>query len=220
MEAIGTLFLKVNMAEVIALLGTFAFAVSGIRMAAGHDIDWVGAYLIGLVTAIGGGTVRDLLLGLPPFWMEDASYFITTGVALLAMLLLQERLIRMGRTLFLFDTIGLGLFTITGVIKTLEAGYPFWVAVIMGAITGSVGGVIRDVLINQVPLVFRKDLYATACLAGGLVFLLCQQSERLLPFAELIGASSIIVVRLVAVRYRIHFPILKGKDLPGRPGRG
>src|SRR5690606_36155583 len=115
----------------------FAFAISGIRLASGKQIDWFGAYIIGLVTAIGGGTLRDLLLDVKPFWMLDAKYFLTTGVALVATLLFKDKLFKWGSTLFLFDTIGLGLFTVVGITKSIDAGLPFWVCIVMGAITGS-----------------------------------------------------------------------------------
>lgn len=121
-----------NFTTVIDLLGTLAFAISGIRRASGKNIDWFGAYIIGLVTAIGGGTTRDVLLDVTPFWMQDAKYFICTGIALLATLLFKDKLWKWGSTLFVFDTIGLGLFTIVGISKSLEAGLAFWVCIIMG----------------------------------------------------------------------------------------
>lgn len=193
--------------------GTFAFAVSGIRLASGRQIDWFGAYIIGLVTAIGGGTIRDLLLDVTPFWMLDVKYFLTTGLALLAILLFKERLFRWGSTLFLFDTIGLGLFTIVGITKSIDAGLPFWVCIIMGTITGSFGGVLRDVLLNQVPLVFRKDIYALACVAGGGVYFLCHYIHLPTGITEVIAAASVISLRLIAVKYHIHLPQLeKMKD--------
>src|SRR5690606_35212367 len=153
-----TMLSELNFTVVLDLIGTFAFAISGIRLASGKNIDWFGAYIVGLVTAIGGGTTRDLLLGVTPFWMLDVMYFITTGVALLATLLFRGKLFKWGNTLFLFDAIGLGLFTIVGISKSFEAGLPFWVCIVMGAITGTLGGVFRDVLINEVPLIFRKDI--------------------------------------------------------------
>ncbi len=107
----------------------------------GKQIDWFGAYIIGLVTAIGGGTIRDLLLDVTPFWMLDGKYFLTTAAALLVTILFKEKVFRWGNTLYLFDAIGLGLFTIVGISKSLDAGLPFWVCIIMGAITGSVARV-------------------------------------------------------------------------------
>ncbi|MCC9138990.1 trimeric intracellular cation channel family protein [Pontibacter silvestris] len=194
------------------LLGTFAFAVSGIRWASTKKFDWFGAYAIGLVTAIGGGTTRDLLLNATPFWMQDASYLVITGAALLATLLFRNRLFRWGRALFLFDSIGLGLFTVVGVGKSLAAGFPFWVCIPMGAITGSVGGVLRDVLLNEVPLLFRKDIYALACIAGGNVYMVCYRSGLPASLTELLAALTVMAIRVVAVRYHVQLPFLKPMD--------
>lgn len=201
--------MQLDFTIIIDLIGTFAFAISGIRLASHKQIDWFGAYIIGLVTAIGGGTFRDLLLGVTPFWILDAKYFITTGVALLATLVFKEKLFKMGNTLFLFDTIGLGLFTIVGITKSLDAGLPVWVCVVMGTITGSVGGVVRDVLLNEVPLIFRKDIYALASVAGGGVYFLCEYLNFPIGVLELIAALTVIVFRLLAVKYHIHLPQLK-----------
>ncbi|MHA8061182.1 trimeric intracellular cation channel family protein [Aquirufa beregesia] len=192
----------------IDFIGTFAFAISGIRLASGKQIDWFGAYIIGLVTAIGGGTVRDLLLGIRPFWMLDGRYFLTTGIALIAMLLLKERLGKWWNMLFLFDAIGLGLVTIVGISKSMDAQLPFWVCIVMGAITGSVGGLLRDVLLNEVPLLLRKDIYALACVAGGLVYFACQYGQLSTTWTELIAASVVISVRILAFRFHLHLPVL------------
>lgn len=194
------------------LLGTFAFAISGIRLASGKQIDWFGAYIIGLVTAIGGGTLRDILLDVPPFWMLDVKYFLTTGVALFATILFKDKLFKWGSTLFLFDTIGLGLFTIVGITKSIDVGLPFWVCIIMGTITGSVGGVVRDVLLNEVPLIFRKDIYALACVAGGVVYFICNYLHLSTGVTEIIAALTVIVFRLISVKYHLHLPQLSPID--------
>ena len=194
--------------EILDLLGTFVFAVSGIRLAATKDMDWFGAYVIGLVTAIGGGTTRDLLLNVTPFWMEDPTYLIVTGVALLSIIILRSRLLKMGLTIFLFDAIGLGLFTVTGISKSLSLGLPMWTSIMMGTITGTIGGVVRDIIINEVPLLFRKDIYAIACILGGLVYFICYQVEILSPFQELIAAIVVIVTRLIAVKFHLQLPKL------------
>lgn len=191
------------------LVGTFAFAISGIKLASGKQVDWLGAYIIGLATAIGGGTIRDLFLGVTPFWMLDSRYFITTGVALLATLLFKEKLFRWKNTLFLFDTIGLGLVTIVGITKSLDANFPFWVCIVMGAITGSVGGVIRDILLNEVPLLLQKDIYALACIAGGVVYFICHYFNLSTGFTELIAAAVVMIVRILAIQFHFHLPVLK-----------
>ena len=149
---------------------TIAFAISGIRLAAAKNFDWFGAYVVGLVTAIGGGTLRDVLLNTTPFWMLNGWYLGVTALSLIIVIMLKKYMVRLNRTFFIFDTIGLALFVIIGIQKTLEFGYPMWTAIVMGTITGAIGGVIRDILINEEPLIFRKDVYATACIAGGLVF--------------------------------------------------
>ena len=194
------------------LLGTFAFAVSGIRMASEKKFDLFGAYVIGLITAIGGGTVRDVLLGVSPFWMQQPSYLIVTGVALITAAIFKTGLFQWGKTLFLFDALGLGLFTVVGIEKSLTAGFPVWVCILMGAITGSVGGVLRDVLINEIPLLFRKDIYALACVTGGLVYFGCQWLGFSASVTGLLAAITVVVIRIMAVKMNIQLPHLKGLD--------
>ena len=193
----------------IEILGTFAFAISGIRLASGKQIDWFGAYIIGLITAVGGGTTRDLLLNTTPFWMLDSMYFITTAIALAATLLFKEKIFKWGEALFLFDAIGLGLFTIVGISKSLDAGLPFWVCITMGTITGSVGGVLRDVLLNEVPALFKRDIYAMASIVGGIVYFIALHFALHTVAIEIIAASTVILIRLLAVRFHIHLPVLK-----------
>ncbi|HPW66375.1 MAG: trimeric intracellular cation channel family protein [Salinivirgaceae bacterium] len=206
-------YIKANYVLLLDHAGTFAFALSGIRLAGEKKFDWFGAYVVGLVTAIGGGTTRDLLLGVTPFWMLNSSYLIVTAVALLSFVSLKRFIFRLNKALFLFDTIGLGLFTVVGIEKTLAAGYPFWVAIIMGMITGSVGGLIRDVLINEVPLILRRDIYAMACIVGGLVFALCYWLEVERALINLIAAFTVILIRFIAVKYKIQLPTVKQGDI-------
>lgn len=201
--------MQIDFTILLDLLGTFAFAVSGIRLASGKQIDWFGAYIIGLVTAIGGGTLRDLLLGVTPFWMLDLKYFATTGVALISVLLFKDKLFRWGSPLFMFDAIGLGLFTVVGITKSIDAGLSIAICIAMGTITGSVGGVIRDVLLNEVPLLFRKDIYALACVAGGGVYFTCSYLGIPVGVTEITAAASVIAFRLLAVKYHLHLPQLQ-----------
>ena len=199
-----------NLIEIVDYAGTFAFAISGIRLASAKKFDWFGAYVVGLVTAIGGGTVRDLLLNLTPFWMLQPSYIIITGVALLAVILAGKRMKVFNNAFFIFDTIGLGLFVVVGIEKSIEAGFPFWVTIVMGMITGSVGGIIRDILINEEPLIFRKDIYALACVFGGVVYYVCTILHFQVEITQIISATSVIVMRFLAVKYHLGLPALKG----------
>ena len=193
----------------IEVLGTIAFAISGIRLAAAKRFDWFGAYVVGLVTAIGGGTVRDVLLDIPVFWMLSFRYLAVTGLSLAAVIIFRQALVRGMRTLFIFDAIGLALFVVVGIQKTLAAGYPMWVAIVMGIITGSFGGIIRDILINDEPLFFRKDIYATACLSGGVAYYLVSLTNAPLWVPQGICAATIVGLRVLAVRYNWSLPILK-----------
>ena len=204
--------LELNINRIFDFLGTFAFALSGIRLASAKQFDWFGAYVIGFVTAIGGGTVRDLLLDVTPFWMIDPAYLVLTGIALLASLLFKHQLFSFGKTLFLFDTIGLGLFTMVGLEKSLDAGLPFWTCIIMGAITGALGGVIRDTLINEIPLLFRKDIYALASIAGGVVYFVCIDLGVVDTWAFPVAAVSVIAIRALAVKFHIHLPNIQNLD--------
>ncbi len=192
----------------VEVIGTFAFAISGIRLAAYKKFDLFGAYTVGLVTAIGGGTLRDVLLDIPVFWMQTWIYLAVTAVALVIVILFRRLLVSMNKTLFIFDTVGLALFVVIGIEKSLAADYPFWVAIVMGVITGSFGGVVRDILINVEPLFFRKDIYATACVAGGLSFwgaylLGCPQILQ-----EIICGVVIITLRTLALLYNWQLPVL------------
>ena len=201
-----------NFVNILDYLGTFAFAISGIRLASAKQFDWFGAYIVGLATAIGGGTIRDLLLDITPFWMTQPSYLIVTGFALVFVICLGKQLIHLKNTFFIFDAIGLGLFTVVGIERTLDVGFPFWVAIIMGMMTGSAGGVLRDILINEEPLIFRKDIYALACIFGGLIFLACNLIGLPSTATQVLAVCSVILIRILAVKYHISLPVLKGAD--------
>jgi uncharacterized membrane protein YeiH len=196
-------------------LGTFAFAISGIRLASAKKFDWFGAYVVGIVTAVGGGTIRDILLNATPFWMEQPSYLVISGLALIFVIIFRKHLIHLNNTFFIFDAIGLGLFVIVGVAKTLDFGFPMWVAIVMGTITGSFGGMMRDILINEEPLIFRKDIYALACVAGGLIYGACISLDVPLTFSQFISALSIFIIRVLSVKYHFGLPVLKGEENGG-----
>ena len=198
--------------EILDFIGTFAFAISGIRLASAKQFDLFGAYVVGVVTAIGGGTLRDLMLGVTPIWMTNPMYLICSGIALVWVIVFGKRIINHQVTFFIFDTIGLALFTVVGVEKTLAMGFPLWVAVIMGTITGAAGGVFRDVFINEIHLIFRKEIYALACIIGGLCYGLCGWIGVGSVFNECISGACVFLVRILAVKYHLGLPILKGED--------
>lgn len=202
---------NIRFVDVIEFIGTFAFAISGIRLASAKQFDLFGAFTIGFVTAIGGGTIRDLFLGVTPFWMQNSFYLWCTLAALVFVMIFHNRLIHLNNTIFFFDSIGLGLFVVVGAERTLALGFHPWVAVVMGTITGSFGGMLRDVLINEIPLIFRKDIYALACVMGGVVFTVLYTLQINIVANEIITAVSVILIRILAVKYHWRLPILKGE---------
>ena len=195
--------------QVIEFLGTFAFAISGIRHAAAKQFDWFGGYVCGIAVAIGGGTIRDVMLGVTPFWMTNPFYMICTALALIFVIIFAKYMEGLRNTWFVFDTLGLALFTIAGIQKSLILGQPYWVAIIMGCITGSAGGIIRDVLLNNEPVIFQREIYAMAAVLGGIVYWL---SDFLcFPIEVTVIASFLVtcLMRFLAVRYHLSLPTLK-----------
>ena len=193
-------------------LGTLAFAISGIRLAAGKGLDWFGAYVGGFVTAVGGGTIRDILLDIKPFWLVQPSYLIITALGLIFTIIFRRQVVRLNHSLFVFDAIGLGLFVVVGVAKSYAAGFPWWVAVIMGTVTGSFGGLLRDVLINETPLIFRTDFYASACVLGSIIYVLMGRYSSLpIEWVQFISAISVFIFRVLAVVLHIQLPTFNPK---------
>lgn len=197
---------------IIEILGTLAFAISGIRHAAAKHFDWFGGFVCGFAVAIGGGTLRDVMLGLPPFWMTSPLYIVCTIVAQIFVISFSRMLKRLDNAWFFFDTLGLASFTITGIQKTIECGYPFWVAIIMGCITGAAGGVIRDVLLNKTPVVLRKEIYAMASIVGGLLYWVLTDMNVNMAITGVATFVFIVTIRILAVKYHISLPILKDDE--------
>ena len=171
-----------------------------------------GGYVCGIAVAIGGGTIRDVMLGAIPFWMTNPIYIICTAMALLVVVVFSKYMQRLNNTWFVFDTFGLALFTIAGIQKSLEYGQPYWVAIIMGCITGAAGGVIRDVLLNNEPVIFRKEIYAMACVLGGITYWLFARNGVSVEISALSSFLVTCMIRFLAVRYHISLPRLKGED--------
>ena len=195
--------------RIIEFLGTFAFAISGIRHAAAKHFDWFGGYVCGIAVAIGGGTIRDVMLETTPFWMTSPIYMICTAMALLFVIVFAKHMEGLRNTWFVFDTLGLALFTIAGIQKSLAFGQPYWVAIIMGCITGSAGGVIRDVLLNNEPVIFQREIYAMAAVAGGVTYWGLDNLGISIEVTVIVSFLITCLIRFLAVRYHLSLPTLK-----------
>lgn len=194
---------------VLEIIGTFAFAISGIRLAAVKHFDLFGLYIVGLATAIGGGTIRDVLLGIRPFWFNDLVPLLVVLVSLVLFYFFHRLVNRIAGTIFLFDTIGLGIFTLLGMTKALDYGCSYIIAIIIGTITGAGGGVIRDICINEEPLIFRKEIYALACIVGGIVYYVFAVWSFNPAIYKIGCMASVIIVRLLATKYHWQLPKVK-----------
>ena len=194
----------------IDILGTFAFAISGALVASDKKFDLFGVLIIAFVTAVGGGMLRDILINAHPInWIGDLNYLWIIFLAVFLTFLFKSKIAYLSKTLFLFDTIGLSVFTLLGLQKGLSFNLHPIIAIIMGMISAVFGGVLRDVLTNKVPLIFEKEIYASACLAGGITYLIIKE----LPISDnlnfIISASVIITIRLIAVKFNLELPKVK-----------
>lgn len=188
-------------------IGTFVFAISGAIVAVEKQFDFFGAIILAFVTSIGGGTLRDLLIGSTPVgWMESDIHIYIILSTIPATYFLMDFFRRLRRTFFLFDTIGIGLFTILGMEKVLAMGLSPVVAIMMGVVSAVFGGVLRDVLSNQAPLIFRKEIYAFACLFGALVYYFLRTTFDYNWIGMLVSIGVVITIRVLAIRYQWSIP--------------
>jgi uncharacterized membrane protein YeiH len=196
-----------NFLYLIELLGTFSFAVSGAFFAMEKKLDPFGVLIIAFVTAIGGGTLRDILIGnLPVSWLTNATITIVIFAAAICTMMFDKFLKKINSTLFLFDALGLGLFTVIGIEKGIQLQLSMGICIALGTITASFGGVLRDVLLNNVPLIFRKEIYAIAAIFGGLMYFLLGMLNVQPEISKIICVLLIFFVRLIAVRYKLFLP--------------
>jgi uncharacterized membrane protein YeiH len=192
---------------ILDLIGTAAFAASGAWLGVRRHMDLFGVLVLGLVTAVGGGTLRDLLLGdMPTFSLRDETYLYVATVAALIVFINRERFALVEKPLLYLDAVGLGTFVVIGTTKALDFELGFLGAVLMGVMTGTAGGVMRDVLANQIPLILRREIYASACLAGGVLLVGLEYFGVARPIAALLAAASVIVIRLLAISYNWSLP--------------
>ena len=196
-----------NIIYILDLVGTAAFAASGAWVGVRKHMDLFGVLVLGVVTAVGGGTLRDLLLGdIPPFSLKDETYICIAITVSLVVFINRIKFMAFEKPLLYFDAIGLGTFVVIGTTKALDFQLGFLGAVLMGVMTGTAGGVVRDILANQVPLILRREIYASACVAGGVLLIVLLQIGAGRPIAALFAASTVIIVRLLAIHYNWALP--------------
>jgi uncharacterized membrane protein YeiH len=195
------------------LLGTASFAVSGALAGIQRRMDLLGVVVLGLVTATGGGTLRDVLLGdVPPFCFKDENYFIVSIVFALAVFFFHRLLDFLHKPLLYFDALGLATFLVIGTGKALEFEAGFIVAVMAGVMTATAGGLVRDVLTNHVPLILQKEIYATACIIGGIIYYLLYIMGISMNVSSIIAALTVLVIRIIAIHHNWSLPVAGGRE--------
>ncbi len=197
------------MFTVLDIIGTIAFAMSGAVTAMNKKMDIFGVFIIAFVAALGGGTLRDILIGITPVtWMQNYEYVYVIIIAFALSIIFRRKFDRLRTSLFFFDTIGLGVFTIIGLQKGVENGLHPIICISLGTMTACFGGVIRDILCNEIPVIFRKEIYATLCIIGGILFFILQKTRIEPEIITIITASVIITLRLLVVKYNLKLPNL------------
>lgn len=191
------------------IIGTMAFALSGALTAMNKRLDPFGILIIAFVTAVGGGTLRDVLIGRTPVgWMLNLNYVYVIFIGYILAILFRKRFDKLRKSLFLFDTIGLGVFTLIGLEKGISIGLHPIICTAMGTMTACFGGVIRDILCNEIPVIFRKEIYATICILGGIVFFILKKGNFPDELIQLVTSLVIIIVRLLVVKFNWSLPTL------------
>ncbi|MCD0473272.1 trimeric intracellular cation channel family protein [Flavobacterium sp. EDS] len=200
------------MFSLLDIIGTMAFAMSGALTAMNKRLDPFGVFIIAFVTAVGGGTVRDVLIGRTPVgWMLDLKYVYVIILGFILSVIFRKKFDRLRTSLFLFDTIGLGVFTLIGLERGILTGLHPIICIALGTMTACFGGVTRDILCNEIPVIFRREIYATICILGGIVFFVLKEWNLNDDILYLVTCIVIILVRLMAVKYKWYLPALEHK---------
>ncbi|MFD1294323.1 trimeric intracellular cation channel family protein [Lutibacter holmesii] len=202
-----------NFFDVLDLLGTIAFATSGALTAINKKFDPFGVFIVAFVTALGGGTLRDVLIGRAPVgWMLETYYVYTILATVVITIIFRKQIKFLTKSMFLFDTIGLGIFTIIGTQLGVESHFNPIISIALGTMTAAFGGVIRDILCNQIPVIFRKEIYATAAIIGSITFLILNMFKLDININYAITTSIVIIIRLIAVRFHLSLPTFYTKN--------
>ncbi|AUC80933.1 trimeric intracellular cation channel family protein [Lacinutrix sp. Bg11-31] len=193
----------------IDILGTFAFSISGVLVALNKRMDAFGVLIIAFVTAVGGGTLRDVLIGETPVsWMKDMTFVYVVLASTILAVIFKTKIDYLRKSLFLFDTIGIGLYTVVGIEKGINAGLHPIICIALGTMSACFGGVIRDILCNEIPVIFRKEVYATACIIGGIVYFIIKRLPIEGNLVFIIAGLVVIVIRILAVKFKLRLPSL------------
>lgn len=199
--------MKQEFLTLIDILGTLSFAVSGVFAAMQKKLDVFGILVIAFVTALGGGTLRDMLIGdLPVQWMRNLTYPIIISLSAIAAIAFNNTIKSLQKPLLVFDTLGLGFFTILGLQKGLNSGLQPGICIALGTITGCFGGVIRDIALNNIPLIFQREIYATACIIGGCIYFLLLKTTIDRSWLDIICITLIFLIRIVSVIFKLELP--------------
>jgi len=199
--------------QIVDLLGTIAFSISGVLVALDKRMDAFGVLIIAFVTAIGGGTLRDIMIGIEPVsWMTNMTFVYVIIASAVFAVVFRKQISYLRTSLFLFDTIGIALYTVVGVETGLVAGLHPIICIALGTMTACFGGVIRDILCNEIPVIFRKEIYATACILGGFTYFLLRMFLEDKNYLFIIAGLIVIMVRLLAVKFKISLPSLYKKE--------
>ncbi|HLO81062.1 MAG TPA: trimeric intracellular cation channel family protein [Chitinophagaceae bacterium] len=193
----------------IDIIGTAAFSISGVYAAMEKKLDIFGIFIIAFITAIGGGTIRDVLIGdLPVNWIRTNNYSIVIFLSAAAALLFHKLIFNYTKVLMFFDALGLGFFTVVGIHKGIEFGFSPGLCIALGTITACFGGLIRDISLSQIPQIFHKEVYATACIFGGILYFLLLKTALPAEVLDMICISVIVIIRFVAVKYNLSLPVI------------
>jgi uncharacterized membrane protein YeiH len=195
--------------QIVDILGTIAFAISGVLVAMNKKMDPFGVLIIAFVTAVGGGTLRDIMVGVEPVsWMQNMTFVYVIIASTIFAVVFRNQLKHLRKSLFLFDTIGIGLYTVVGIETGIVAELHPIICIALGTMTACFGGVLRDILCNEIPVIFRKEVYATACIFGGLTYFILLQFLEDKNYLFIIAGLVVIIVRILAVRFKISLPSL------------
>lgn len=197
--------------QIIDMLGTAAFSISGVFAAMEKKLDLFGIFIIAFITSVGGGIIRDVMIGdLPVNWMRSGNYALVIFVSAVIAVLFNKSIRNLEKILVVFDALGIGFFTIVGIQKGIQFNFSPAFCVALGTITACFGGLVRDVILNQIPQIFHKEIYATACILGGILYFLLLKTNLPQVVIDGICITTIFVIRMIGVKYKLSLPNIYG----------